>query len=85
MEGEGNGKRETDLSAGFVVVEIHEVADVPLLLLDDAFGSVDELAGELDSVADVVTGDDDGKERKKKKKNHIDIDRKRNQPAKGRD
>ena len=49
-------------------MEIHEVADVPLLLLDDAFGSVDELAGELDSVADVVTGDDDGKERKKKKK-----------------
>jgi len=61
-------QRRDGLSAGFVVVEIHEVADVPLLLLDDAFGSVDELAGELDSVADVVTGDDDGKERKKKKK-----------------
>ena len=43
------------LSSGFVVVQIHEIADVPLLLLDDTFRGVDKLAGKLNSVADVIT------------------------------
>ena len=42
------------LSSGFVVVQIHQIANVSLFLLNGSFGGVDELAGELNAVAKVI-------------------------------
>ena len=37
-------------------MEVHQITNVLRLLLDGLLGSVDELPGKLDPVADVVTG-----------------------------
>ena len=43
------------LTTSFVIVEVHQITNVLRLLLDGLLGSVDELPGKLDPVADVVT------------------------------
>ena len=54
-EEEKKANRNGYLSAGFIVVQVHEIANVALLFLNGPLRCVDELACELDAVTYVVT------------------------------
>lgn len=49
-----NGEMKSYLATSFVIMEVHQIADVFRLFLGGLFRGVDELPGELNSVSNIV-------------------------------